>query len=68
MKRQVEIQHIEVQNKISYADAVKMVNNTGERRDEKVKERLYNKQQERPMDGKVMIDLNKLITFSLQGS
>ncbi len=32
MKRQVEIQQIKVQNKISYVDAVKMVNITGERR------------------------------------
>lgn len=36
MKRQVEIRQIKVQNKISYADAVKMVNITGERRYEKV--------------------------------
>ncbi len=36
MKRQVEIQQIKVQNKISYVDAVKMVNITGERKDEKV--------------------------------
>lgn len=63
MKRQVEIQQIRVQNKISYADAVKMVNVRGESDEENVNDGLCNKQQERPKEGKTLIDLKKLIIF-----
>lgn len=63
MKRQVEIQQIRVQNKISYAEAVKMVNYREERKLDKTNGKLSNNHQEQTKDGQVLIDLKKLIIF-----
>ncbi len=63
IKRQVEIQQIRVQNKISYTEAVKMVNYRDEGMLGKTNGKSSNNQLEQTKDGKILIDLRKLLIF-----
>lgn len=63
MKRQVEIQQVRVQNKISYAEAVRLVSHREERVVNEASGNLNDSQHEQLKQGKVLIDLRKLIIF-----
>lgn len=60
MRREMEVQRAKIQNKISYAEAVKMVSNSDERN--RV-ERQITKVPDQAKEGIVMVDLKKLVTF-----
>lgn len=63
MKRQVEIQQVRVKNKISYAEAVRLVNHREEGVVNEASENLNNDQHEQIKGGKVLVDLRKFVIF-----
>lgn len=61
MKREMQIQQVRVKNKISYAEAIKKIDQRIEDRNEGVREEAnYRRTGE---EGKVWVDLKKLVTF-----
>ena len=63
MKREMEIQQVRTQNKVTYAEAVKMVGKRGEidERNRAGKQPIIEADQTN--ESKVMVDLKKLVTF-----
>lgn len=62
MKTEMNIQQVKVQNKISYAEAVKMVGRNEGKKQEIIMEE-KKKEIRKEAEGKVWIDLKKLVTF-----
>lgn len=63
MKREVEIQQVRVQSKITYVEAVRRVNQRGGVDERSSARKQTTKESEQTSEGKVMIDLKKLVTF-----